>query len=105
MLQVLFKDRNFRGLGENFELLLLSKEGVEVHSNSAPLVVKLRWQDCTIGKLSRFSIGYDSEPFYDFMRNLLSTSMLRRTSMPTTGRNTRIRMPIQKKTAYIQYGL
>lgn len=65
-----FKDRNFRGMGETFEVHVNRKEGLDSAVGRLPLSYSLHWAECNIGKKSFVSARVDREGLRDYAFNV-----------------------------------
>ena len=74
----MYKDRNFRGLGEHVEFSISKKEGIEEGVSSLPVILKAKWKDNAIGKTSRIELEYDEDHSLEGVRNLLPNYLQRK---------------------------
>lgn len=65
MYQVAYSDRNFRGLGQRFDLQMSKKEGKEFGTDELSPTIIVKWTDNSIGKSSSVSVGYERESRFE----------------------------------------
>jgi hypothetical protein len=69
-LKLVFRDKNFRGLGQLFEIIVYHKEGVDAEVGKLPPAFKLKWMDCGIAKSSQISASIECEGIRGFSYDL-----------------------------------
>eukprot|EP00597_Dinobryon_sp_UTEXLB2267_P006334 CAMPEP_0170079170 /NCGR_PEP_ID=MMETSP0019_2-20121128/15624_1 /TAXON_ID=98059 /ORGANISM="Dinobryon sp., Strain UTEXLB2267" /LENGTH=471 /DNA_ID=CAMNT_0010292505 /DNA_START=69 /DNA_END=1484 /DNA_ORIENTATION=+ len=64
-------DKNFRGLGENFQLVIAKAEGIEKGVSDLPPNLKVVWRENSIGKTSTLSAGIEDFSSMQYFKNLV----------------------------------
>lgn len=69
---MVFRDNNFRGMGELLEVVLSRKEGADAELGRLPAALRMRWTDCAIGSAAgcRVTAAWQSEGLRDSAFNL-----------------------------------
>eukprot|EP01036_Dinobryon_divergens_P026046 gene26046-34648_t len=97
---VIFKDRNFRGMGEKLEVLFQKAEGSEQGVNDLPPVLKMSWNANKIGQSSYISAGVEDVSFMQYMKNLIP-SVVQKVQFSEYERSF-VRVPAQSSKVFLQ---
>ena len=68
--QLVFKNRNFRGLGEKLEFMIAQKGGLEEGMHELEPTIMLKWKDCNIGKSSSITASFEHTGFMEYLGNI-----------------------------------
>lgn len=69
--QLIFADRNLRGLGDSLEVYVSKKEGIDESLDTLGANWRISWKDCPIGKNFRAFLEIEHENNIDLMANFL----------------------------------
>jgi hypothetical protein len=99
---VVFSDRNFRGLGQRFDLQVAKKEGKESGTDALNPTISVKWTDNVIGKTTIISAGFDDESTLQDSADMVPTSQLE--PRVQTGAKTQLhRIQMNAKRAFVKF--
>lgn len=82
-----FIDRNFRGIGERFEVIIAKKEGKRKGTAELLPTTRFSWQDNRIGKNSDISVVFDEEHSFESKNKILPVYMFKQRYSGSGGNN------------------
>lgn len=99
--QLSFSDRNFRGLGQRFDIQVAKKEGRERGTELLGPTIGIKWTDNKIGKTSSLTVGYEEESRFEDGADILPDMRLAR--YMDLGIRTRNRFETKIRKSFIRF--